>query len=538
MGTMLATHQTGLAVREHRTHTFQEAYQGICAGYEASRTSRFLNRLRDVLPGGSGSDHHVREDRQLLYIIEQARQMDRDNMIVGQGVDRLVDNVIKEGINPKPQTGDTKLNQEILDRWTDWTGDRDQCHLAGELTFHDLAQLTLRSVIVDGDCAHIITDDGALEPIEAHRIRTPRRRADNIVNGVELDPRTRRRQAFWIIPENSNPRRSSREGSALRWPALDARGRRRILHVLDGRRFSQTRGISVLAPAFKAIGMHDDLQVANLMRAQIASCYAIIENPDIQTQTEGVVSDTGPTVTHEIDNFSRIIGDISPGMRYRAPAGTKLEGFAPNIPNPEFFEHATMVMTFIAINLKIPLAVLLLDPSKTNFSGWRGAIDQARIGFSNIQNWMIARFYGPIYRHMVQEWFGDRSLDDKPGLVEADGVPAIQLLKVKWQRPGWNYIEPGKDIAADVDAVANGMGAPSTILAVRGRVWNDETLQGAKDIGFAIRTCKEEAKSINEQFPDDPDKVGWRDIVRLPTAKGTTMKLVPTTEGGGDDDKV
>src|SRR5690606_1028361 len=97
----------------------------------------------------------------------------------------------------------------------------------------------------------------------------------------------------------------------------------------------------------------------------------------------------------------------APGIEYTGAPGEKLTGFSPNIPNAEFFEHARLILTFVAINLDMPLQMLLLDATATNFSGWRGAFDQAKIGFRQIQSWLLKRFYAPVYEWKLRQWIAE-----------------------------------------------------------------------------------------------------------------------------------
>ena len=56
-----------------------------------------------------------------------------------------------------------------------------------------------------------------------------------------------------------------------------------------------------------------------------------------------------------------------------------------------------MLLGILAVNLDLPLCVFLLDASETNYSGFRGAIDQARQRWREIQSWMMGSFHGPVY---------------------------------------------------------------------------------------------------------------------------------------------
>src|SRR5690606_32007247 len=148
---------------------------------------------------------------------------------------------------------------------------------------------------------------------------------------------------------------------------------RQVLHCFAPWRTSQTRGVPVTAPIVYPLNFHDDLQFAQLVKAQMSACWTILEQDQVgavQTGPRPTAAKTG-VQTEEIldDGSTRIREGVTPGMRIRAPKGRELKGFAPNVPNAEFFQHATLTLTFVAINLDLPVHVLLLDPSRTNFSG-------------------------------------------------------------------------------------------------------------------------------------------------------------------------
>ena len=65
--------------------------------------------------------------------------------------------------------------------------------------------------------------------------------------------------------------------------------------------------------------------------------------------------------------------------------GESLKGFSPNVPNPEFFQHAKLILTILASNLDLPevrsdlereLGRLLLGCGDKE--GARGAWERAR----------------------------------------------------------------------------------------------------------------------------------------------------------------
>jgi capsid protein len=194
-------------------------------------------------------------------------------------------------------------------------------------------------------------------------------------------------------------------------------------------------------------------------------------------------------------------------MRYRSRPGGKLVGFSPNVPNPEFFEHSMLILTFISINLGLPVQLLLLDPKQTNFSGWRGAMDQARLGFRKLQRWLARSFHSRVYRWKVRQWMSE----DR-----------------RWNPPRWPYIEPMKDAAAGILRVRNLQTSPRRLASENGYEWPEITRETRQDNGSVIRMMKEEAAKINKEFPDDPDRVSWREVLCLPTPDRVGAQVTPT----------
>ena len=161
--------------RSNSTPTLASSFDDLRNDYNAARSSRFRRRRTGVNTQGSGADYHYRNESDYLKVMEYARDMDRNDTIVGQTIDRAVTNMIQDGIPNDPQTGDDAVNKDLRALWTEWSEDADQCDLAGERTFWELEQLVPRQSLVDGDIFALPNRDGAIELVEAHRCRTPRK---------------------------------------------------------------------------------------------------------------------------------------------------------------------------------------------------------------------------------------------------------------------------------------------------------------------------------------------------------------------------
>ncbi len=500
--------------------TVVEVLRDLKADYEMGQTSRFRRRPRGLAPMGSGADWHNRRQTNWLRMIEEAREFDRNDVVVGQGISRVISNVYQDGFTPDPQTGNDDADALLTERWKQWSSDPAQCDVSGERDFPALARLVLRAVIVDGDVFPVWMKDGSLQHVEAHLCRTPTnalrptKKPRSVVQGVLLEENTRRHLEYWFANEGLDPNRALvKIGDVRRVPVHDNKGRRQAWHVALERRFSQTRGVSLLAAAVNPVSMHGDLQFAKLVQAQVASCYAIIHERDAESIGAEPAKLGSREEVAQGDGSTRIEEELSPGMRIIGAPGERIEGFSPNVPNLEFFPHAALILTFVAINLGLPLAVLLLDPSKTNFSGWRGAMDQARMGFRDLQRWLINRYHRPVYLWKVAEWLDETGSE----LAALAGEKGVNIRAHRWNPPSWPYIEPNKDANADALRLNNRLMSLRRIHRERGRDWDEVSREIVEDNTAHARRAVEEAKKLNQEHPEA--QIDWRELAAMSTGK-------------------
>jgi len=71
----------------------QATFDDIRADYDMTRQSRFVRRRVGVAAQGSDENYHFRTESKYYEAIEQARDMDRNDGLVGILADRRVDNI-------------------------------------------------------------------------------------------------------------------------------------------------------------------------------------------------------------------------------------------------------------------------------------------------------------------------------------------------------------------------------------------------------------------------------------------------------------
>ncbi len=492
----------------------------VRAEYDAARyrSNRFLRQVS--LPvNGASADYHIRNQRWFLTMVELARHFERNEPLIRQAVRRLVCNVNVGGMQLDPDTGDPEVDEHLRSRWQEWSSQPSVCHAAGKLTFEQMADLGLARVVIDGDFFALPLRDGTLQTLEAHRCRTPdRARRDRGVCGVILDNRARP-VAYTFTREPVDPNEQVRVADVRRVPAVDADGNRLVFHVYNPERFSQTRGITALAPVTTVLGMRDDLDFAMLVKAQVSACVAFFRERELGSMASSDGSELGEqTSSTWADGTGFTQTSLHPGMILQGEPGEKLSGFSPSIPSEPYFEHVRLLLTYLAVNLDLPLIVLLLDAREANFSSYRNVIDQARATYGKIQSWFASQFHAEVYRWKVRQWL----LNDPELQAFARTKSVADLMRHRWNPVGWPYIQPVHDATANLLELANGMTSPRRFAAKRGTDWVVLAREIVEDRAFAIRLAAEAARQLSDELGVD---VHWRDLIPTPTAQGIRLAL-------------
>lgn len=483
------------------------AFAEIKADYAAARSSRFRRRRTGLALSGGHADFHYRSEADYLRMMEEARDMDRNDLSVGGIVDRACVNTLQGGFTIDAQTPDPVLNEELEARWSEWSDDSDSCDVTGERAFADLEWLALRHMFVDGDMVALLTEEGAIELVEAHRLRTPTNTKKNVVHGVHLDSR-RRRLEYWLTKDDIDPRRPLvRVGDTLPFPVRDESGERVLSHIYNPKRATQTRGVTALAPAFDTTGQLEDIFFAKLVQQQVSSCYTIFRQREAGAPPPGARGQRGAQETQTLSDGSvRTIEGIAPGMEIIGAPGETLHGFSPSVPNAEFFPHVKLMLTLVGLNLGLPLILVLMDGSETNFSGWRGAMDQAKLGFRRNQGSLSRKLHRPVWRWKVRGWASEDT-----ALLRAWERHGALFFAHRVNCPRWPYVQPLDDAKADALRVEEYQTSPRRLQAELGGEWEEVAAEAVADRGLLIRKAIEEADSINKQFPSAA--VSWREVL-------------------------
>ena len=103
--------------------------------------------------------------------------------------------------------------------------------------------------------------------------------------------------------------------------------------------------------------------------------------------------------------------EAEPGTILNPPPGKKFKLHASAINTQESMEHMKRIVQIVGLQVSMPLIMLMMDASETNFSGWRGAIDIAHLMFTSNQQHFARRLHKPVADWRIR-WMMEYGSDD------------------------------------------------------------------------------------------------------------------------------
>jgi capsid protein len=524
-------------------------YFEVSNRYDAARQSDYVREV-SVSSQGANADSHYDSSADLYRMSELGWELYRNNVIVAPTVDRLVANVLQSGFEIEPDVGARGNNEMVQDKWGEYVENKQACDVQGEFDFTGLSQIAFRDSVVAGDCVGLPLKTGQVQLVEYHRIRSPhgstnfREGQNNVVHGVELD-RNRRRVRYWITKDSIPPSQPIRPGDADPYEVYDEDGRKQLFHVWHPARSTQTRGVSKLVPCMDFARMYNDVHFARLVQQQAVSAYTFFRKRGAGFELPEGVEEETESVWDACQGTFKNLQDVSVGSMYTGYPEEEFSVLNSNVPNPTFFDHAAAIEQLIGLNLDLPHIVVKLDATATNFSGWRGVLEQAKIKFRLLQHWFGCSWYSPVYLFKLDQWSRPGSdLSDPRFVALRQRVGDRRFFKHEWIFPTWPYVDVAAEQAADVSAVGNNQNSMRRIQRQHGRRWSRVFVEIIEDKSQAIEAAIKTAAKLNGKYGTDvnPEQVKWSDLIAFPRPAGdnvsdsrdATIELNTETEDDAD----
>lgn len=469
-----------IEIRNPKKALINQHYRDAATRFSYRAASRNRIQLQKLGMGSDGDSHAKSGD--LWTLREYSRALDRDNVIASAMLNRAGESIIGSGIDLQLLSGNSRWDdkaEKLFHTWWDTEADIRGMHVGWQIE-----KLALRSMQVDGDVLFILTDGGQIQPVEADRIVTPKEETLNkkVINGVKVDS-FGRPEGFWISPDPSTSSAGSFSAKDGAFVSAD-----HAVFLANMHRFSLTRGIPVFATNMQLFDDIDAFIEACIIHAKIAACHVLaIERNGSLNDLDGVEE-----VEDSYDNL-RQEQTVSPGIVLNLKPGESAKMVGTTQTMVQFSPFITQLLRFTGLNFGMPLEMLSLDFSHTNYSSARAALLVAHRSFVAQHKMMTKRFMEPIVRWKIAEWIRNGELSNR-------------TFKVSATPPRFISVDPLKEANADIARVQHGFSTNRDVCAALGTDWETLLQQRQAEIQAAVEAAQAIESSTGE-------KVDWRDIL-------------------------
>lgn len=458
---------------------------------------------------GTSQDSEIRSSLRVLR--NRTRQLVRDNDWAKNAIRAIQNNVVGTGIGMQAQVRmkrqrggkvmNETINEAIENAWNQWCK-KENCHVAGQLSFADIERLLAASTAENGEVlVRLVKGQSfgtspvplALEIIEADQLMDERNGTEDNGNmirmGVEKDS-WGRPVAYWFYPQHPGDYlfKQVQLAKYKRVPADE------IIHLFKTDRVSQTRGVPWFASALTRMHQVAGFEEAEVVAARAsASIMGFIQTPDGELQDDGVMND-------------QRVSDFSPGKIEALGPGEEFKEFVPNRPGGNYEPFVRAQLRAMAAGLGVSYETLSKDYSQSNYSSSRLALLDDRDQWRALQKWMIEGFHQRVF----DAWLDMAVLS---GAIELPGYevdPEQYRCAVRWMPRGWSWVDPAKEVAAYKEAVRCGFMTQAEVLA-----------QTGKDLGEFMEQRKRELEMADELdlvFDTNPQELNAKGDVQTDPA--------------------
>lgn len=420
--------------------------------------------------------------REAKLIRTRARLLINNSPNVSGALRKIINNVVYKGIKPQVQFQSRRKEKQTEELWQSWQKSQDLWKLQKQV---------LRHLIVDGGIfLHFYTDkDNAVCPLGIELMTLDR--LDESINGklengnfafkgIELD--ARKNVVAYHIKEE--------QGYAFYMGLNFLQESKRILAkelllIFNQEYVGQLLPVSWLHSVIMTMHNFDEYQESEQIAARLAAAFGVFLKTSAEYSGYSLNGLGGGTDSQNrpvsMNNY------ITSGRIDTLPPGTEIEIVENKRPGSNYVEYSKQCQKTVSSGMGLSYENFSNDFSEASFSSARTAILEERRGYEVLQEFLIQYFLLPVWEKF-EEYAKDFGM-----------VGSKEEIKVRWQRPGWGWVDPVKDSNAKKVQYEMGMTSLGILCAEQGYDFEEIALQRQKEQEFLDNIGNMQEKNVSEQ---------------------------------------
>ena len=457
---------------------FRKKKQAVKRSYAGANTGRLFS---DFVTSTRTADAELRYNLKVLR--NRCRELSRNNEYAKRYLRLLRTNVVGEkGVSLQVKAVNVdgsfdRIGNNIIEQQFKAWGRRGNCTVDGKMSWADAQDLFIESLARDGEVLiRMVNWNGNsdrfgiefLEPDLIDEDKNERLPNGNTIRmGVEMD-KYRRPVAYHILTQHPGEEFTGMNAGGKRTERVPAD---KILHVYMPDRAQQSRGVPWMATAISSLKMLHGYREAELVAARTAaSKMGFFTSPS----GDGFVAD-------DYENNVVPIMEAEPGSFHQLPQGVSFQQFDPQHPTSAFGEFEKSILRGIASGLGVSYYALANDLTAVSYSSIRAGELADRDFYRSLQRFMIDHFIRPVFSLWLQNSMTVGSVNLPINKYDKFNTAA------EFRGRGFNWVDPQKEIAANVMALKNGLISMQDIANNYGRDVEETFAQIARDKETAAR---------------------------------------------------
>jgi capsid protein len=445
-------------------------------GYHSVRVANLEGR---VYTRASGEAH----ERFYRYqLVNQSREFFRNNAIYRGMIDRATNYIVGNGFTLQAKTGDADLNSVIEKAWRqNWRRPEIRNILSGR----KCERMVCRELLTVGDVGILKLKPRKILLFEGEQIT----RGSWIDDGLDKDKYGKITKVY--------------AGGYTKYGLIDRRTIKEFspdefLLLVEPERPSSYRGVPPCQAAFPMLHRINDVCDSEAIAWQLLARIAVSVTRESGKQLAYLESRTAPDKLQEEPELTTRIAELGYALIFHGSPGDKIQGIERNLPGRNFADSMTMFLRLLGLPLGLPLEVVLLDWTKSNYSQSRAVLEQAFQSFLGWQFELSEFFLNPIFT-----WWN-------LGMIESGEAKKLHkdwttdnehILDHDWIRPTFPWIDQLKEFEAAAGKVDRCFNTHQAICKSLGRERDDVVNDRDEEIRDAIDKAHKIKKDTGEDVP-------------------------------------
>ena len=433
-------------------------------------------------------------------LLARSRELVVTNGYAANACEAFAANLVGDGIKPSSLIGDAGLRDQVQRLWLAWT---DEADADGLTDFYGLQAMVAREMFVAGECFVRLrprrAEDGLLVPLQLQLLQSemlPFEKTDTAANGnrircgIEFDL-IGRRVAYHF--RRRHPGDSTDQGARSSRRQCACRRRTCCTSIAPSTR-ARSGGCRISRPPWCVCSSWTSTTTPELDRKKTAAMFA------------GFITKTAPEEPMmgeaEADLDGAAIASLEPGTMQVLLPGEDVKFSSPADVGGgyEAFQYRTLLA--VSASLGLPYHLVTGDVRQANYSSLRAELVEFRRRIGQLQHGVIVH---QLCRAVWRRWLETAVLS---GALDADPATA---RPVQWIPPRWDWVDPLKDIQAQVLAMEAGITSRRKVVEATGYDIEEVDRENASDaaratgLGLRYRTSPDETQGARATPATRPD---------------------------------